>query len=77
MVMLEGWDSEGVVHTTDQNRDSRPVSGAVNPINPFTPRVINFKLPLQPHQKYNIPQYGELGFSYLTQMKDEYTTNSH
>ena len=27
------------------------------------PRVINFKLLLQLHQKYNITQYGELGFS--------------
>ena len=41
------------------------------------PRVINLKFPLQPHQKYNITQYGELGFSKLTQMKDDYTTNSH
>ena len=27
------------------------------------PRVINIKFPLQPHQQYNITQYGELGFS--------------
>ena len=27
------------------------------------PRVINFKFPLQPHQKYDITQYEELGFS--------------
>ena len=27
------------------------------------PRVINIKLPLQPHQKYYITQYRELGFS--------------
>ena len=27
------------------------------------PRVINLKFPLQPHQKYYITQYGELGFS--------------
>ena len=26
-------------------------------------RVINVKFPLEPHQKYNITQYGELGFS--------------
>ena len=26
-------------------------------------RVISFKFPLQPHQKYDITQYGELGFS--------------
>ena len=43
--------------------------------NPFTPRVMNLKFPLQPHQKYYITQYGELGFSSLTQMKDDYTTN--
>ena len=41
------------------------------------PRVINLQFPLQPHQKCNISQYGELVFSYLTQMKDDYTTNSH
>ena len=28
------------------------------------------KLLLQPHKKYNITQYGEFGFSLLTQMKD-------
>ena len=28
--------------------------------NPFTP---NFKFPLQPHQKYYITQYEDLGFS--------------
>ena len=33
-------------------------------LNHFNPiRVINVKFPLQPHQKYNITQYGELGFS--------------
>ena len=39
------------------------------------PRAINLKFLLQPHQKYYITQYEELGFSYLTQMKDDYTTN--
>ena len=29
------------------------------------PRVINIKFPLQPHQKYNITQYEEVGFSML------------
>ena len=38
------------------------------------PRVINVKFPLQPHQKYYITQYEELGFSYLTQMENDYTT---
>ena len=32
---------------------------------------INFKFPLQPCQKYCITQYEELGFSSLTQMKDD------
>ena len=41
------------------------------------PRVINFKFRLQPHLKYYITQCEEHGFSQLTQMKDEYTTNSH
>ena len=41
------------------------------------PRVINVKFPVQPHQKYNIPQYEELGFPSLTQMKDHYTADSH
>ena len=41
------------------------------------PGVINFKFPPQPHWKYYIAQYEELGFSYLTQTKDDYTTNSH
>ena len=27
------------------------------------PRAINLQFPLQPHQKYDITQYGELGFS--------------
>ena len=40
-------------------------------------RVINVKFPLQLHQKYYITQYGELGFSLLTQMKDAHTINSH
>ena len=41
------------------------------------PRGINLKFPLQPQQKYHITRYGELGFPWLTQMKDYYTTNSH
>ena len=40
-------------------------------------RVINFKFPLQPHQKDYITQYEELGFSQLNQMKDDYTINSY
>ena len=41
------------------------------------PRVINFKFLLQPHQEYYITKYGELDFSKVIQMKDDYTTNSH
>ena len=40
-------------------------------------RVINSKFALQPHLKYYITQYEEHGFSSLTQMKDDYTTNCH
>ena len=29
------------------------------------PRVINLEFPLEPHQKYNIIQYEELGFHSL------------
>ena len=35
------------------------------------PRVINIKFLLQPHQKYYITLYEELGFSSLTQMQDD------
>ena len=41
------------------------------------PRVINFKFPLQPHQKYYITQYEELGVSSLSRIKDDHTSNSH
>ena len=41
------------------------------------PRVIKFKIILQPHQQYYITQYEELGFSSLNQLKVDYTTNSH
>ena len=45
---------------------------------PSLPRVINFKFPLQPHQKYNTTQYGEIAFhSLLDQMKGAYTATSH
>ena len=33
------------------------------------PRVIKFKFALQPHQKYNITRYGELGFHSLLRWK--------
>ena len=36
------------------------------------PRVINVKFPLQPHQKYYITQYGELGLSWLTPKSVQY-----
>ena len=35
-------------------------------------RVINIEFPLQTNHKYNIARYEELGFSKLTQMKDDY-----
>ena len=38
-------------------------------VTPSLPRVINFKFPLQPHQKYNITQYEELGLSKFPLMK--------
>ena len=41
------------------------------------PRVINFKFLLQPHQKYYITQYEELGFSSFTLMTNDYTANAH
>ena len=42
------------------------------------PRVINFKFLLETHQKYCITQHEELGFSWLTQMKNDYRlANSH
>ena len=55
------------------DRDCRSLSRPTLPL----PRVINFKFPLQPRQEYYITQYEGLGFSSLTQMKDDYTTNSH
>ena len=40
------------------------------------PRVIDFKVPLQPHKKSYITQYKELRFStFLTLMRDDDTTN--
>ena len=41
------------------------------------PRAIKFKFLLQPHQKYCLTQYEELGCSSFTQMKDDYNANSH
>ena len=52
-------------------------TGVTYPLTPSLPRVINFKSPLQPHQHYYITQNGWLGFSVASQMKDDYTTNSH
>ena len=40
-------------------------------------RVINVEFPLQPHRR-NITSHSVKNLaSYLTQMKDDYTTNSH
>ena len=40
-------------------------------------RVINLAFPLQPHHEYYITKYEEHGFLWLTQMKDDYISNSH
>ena len=40
------------------------------------PIMIYFISPLQPHQKFKMTQYEELGLSWLIQMKDDFTTNS-
>ena len=37
-----------------------PPCSASSPVNRWSSRVINLKFPLQPHQKYNMTQYGEL-----------------
>ena len=37
---------------------------------------LNNKFLLRPHHKYNITKDEKFGFSSLTQMKDDYTTNS-
>ena len=50
---------------------------AAMPLDSGALRVVNFKFPLQPHQKYYITQYEEFGFSLLSQMKDDHTTNPH
>ena len=55
------------------NRPSVRDSTACNAFN----HLINFRFPLQPHQKYSIAQCEEPRFLQLTQMKDDYTTNSY
>ena len=72
-----------VPRRTKQTSSESLVASAVleqcvaKPLTLLLPRVINVKFLLQPHQKYYITQYGEPGFSQLTHMKDDYTTNSH
>ena len=47
-------------------------------VNPFTPKSDQFQVsPAELHQKHYITQYEDLGFSWLTQMKDDCTANSH
>ena len=48
----------------------------VSPLHSLS-RAINFNFPLQPHQGNFITQHEELGFSWLTQMEDDYATNYH
>ena len=50
------------VGTSIRNNCFRPAFYAVR-LNLSLPRVVNFKLSLQPHQKYYITQYEELGCS--------------
>ena len=40
---------------------------------PLTPKSNNFKFLMQPHHKYSVTRYEELGFSSLTRMKDDCT----
>ena len=66
-----------MIYNVEQNR-GRLLEQINNTVTKFTlslPRVINFKFPLQPHHKYYTAQYEEIGFSYLTEMKDD--TISH
>ena len=46
-------------------------------LNPFTPKSDKFQIPLRPHQKYYITLQGEISFSKLTRMKDDFTTNNY
>ena len=50
-----------VIHFT--SKDSDNVLFELTEITESPSRVINFKLPLQFHQKYYITQYGERSFS--------------
>ena len=46
-------------------------------LSPFTPKSDQFQISPAASPEYYITQYGGLGFPSLTQMKDDYTTNSH
>ena len=58
------------------HRSRRGKRCSVNPFHSQERSISNFPC-MQSHKKYNITHYEELGFSWLTQMKDNYTTNSH
>ena len=60
-------------HTTSHisTRPGRPKHK--RKLNPFIPKSDQFQIPLQPHQKYDITQYGEPGFLSLAQMEDDHT----
>ena len=64
-----------VVHQSPEAREQRHFE--VSWLTLSLQRVINVKFPLQPHRKHCITQYEELGFSYPTQMKHDYTSKSH
>ena len=55
-------------------RNGSPLTGTVHKLTRSLPGVIHFKFPLQPHQESYITLYGELGFSWLNYMKDDYAT---
>ena len=45
--------------------------------NAFAPKTDQFQISLATSPEYSFTQYEELGFSSLTQMNDDYATNSH
>ena len=59
-------------------REERRNTGLVSVAHPLhSQNVTKFKFPLQPRQKYYITQYEELSVWWLSQMRDDYNTNSH
>ena len=84
-----GWDGHaGKHHVADCRRQDhcwephirvhlQAVQKREYPFNLFTPKSDQFQIsPVASPEITNITQYGELGFSWLTQMTDDHTTNS-